>query len=659
MASLRSLLPLINLLCFWSFANAVSFTTTATITSEEIFHTEGIGTSSSISPAASQTDTQSSSSTQCEGDLVSYCPACDGTVIKWGTFGAFVVQCNAAFEEADYYEDMQNATVGQCIDACVKFEGCYGPLISPDGKCVLAQSQSNDPQIVRRPGWAVLLPRSTGAIIPPSPIGTGYSVYDNSSTPTSKSPASHTPSSIKTADVCQASSISCPDCDGAYVKDALNETYHVLCDNELFSESYYAVQRWLTPAGCMAECDNFTWCGGGVSWPEGNCQLARGEDVFPQRKSGFTAFLQVNLSYTPPPPELSAYPTGDFTSVYYTSAHHNSAHHTSVHHTSARHTPARHTPGGHALPTPLPNHCDSSNIRCPHCDGSTLSDGFNESYRVQCNFQPICKDIAGDQGWISQNACLKHCDMDATCLAAIFQDGRCNLCQGSLEGLLTYDAPGDYVVFIAKPFLEVPKPIASEPLPVWSHNSTHSFRTSASPGSTTHTRSLTTRTSTSILHSFTTLVSHNSTTSSSSQVTRTSTFMVNPSPEFKSDISSVSCPKYDDTAVIDPSDGRHFNVQCDTGFGAAHQRFLSASDFEDCAASCTDECGGIQLASQTRCGLFTSISVVSSEAGATAGVYIMYPKSNTEAAMSTTATEAATTETKTTAASVPAGLGMS
>ena len=282
-----------------------------------------------------------------------------------------------------------------------------------------------------------------------------YSFANGSgSTATTDDRITHTSKSVSTsrttgpASSCQPSSISCPWCNDAYVKDDLGETYHILCHNHLYSESYYSVQHWVTPEGCMAECDNLTWCGGSTYSGGGNCELARGQDVFPQSRPGYTALLPVNLSYTPPPDHLSAFPTGKPTSVRSPSA------------------------------TPTATPCRIDNIRCRQCDGATVVDGFNETYRVQCNFQPICNDITGRTGYTSQKFCMEHCDTDSTCLAAIWYNGHCDLCQGALEGLVTYESPHEYVVFIAEPFLEPPKPTFSSYPPAWSSNSLHGLKPS-------------------------------------------------------------------------------------------------------------------------------------------------------------------------------------
>lgn len=381
MASLHSLLLILQSLTLCDFAYGIVLT--ATSASEEIFHTQGARSTTPLlqtSQIPSQNASLSSKASRCAGDATSYCPACDGVIVQQSRSRPFMAQCNMVYTDVTYYEDVQNATVGQCINACMKLEAYYGPVISPDGRCFLAQSETGNLQIIRESGWALLLPaqrsRRPGPFMPP--LHTGQPFYLNSSAASSTSYVTPTASSGKGGDACQASSISCPDCDGAYIEDAFGKTYHVFCDNRLYSDSTYAVQRWLTPTGCMAECDNFTWCGGSTYWPEGNCQLARGEDVFPQERRGYTAFLPVNVSHTTPPPELSAYPTGTFTSARQSST------------------------------TSSSGSCDPSEIRCPQCDALTLHDGFNESCRVQCNFEPICNDITGRYGRTSQNSCIEH-----------------------------------------------------------------------------------------------------------------------------------------------------------------------------------------------------------------------------------------------------------
>ena len=258
------------------------------------------------------------------------------------------------------------------------------------------------------------------------------------------------PTSTVAAMPCHASSLSCPACANAYVKDDRGKMYHVLCDSSLYSERFYSVPHHMTPESCMLECDSYTWCGGANFQSPGNCELAKGQDVFPQESLGSTAFLSVDLSYTQPPPQLSAFPTGAFSSVRGTSVRSSSLWSSSARSSSTRADSLRSTSTRRPSPkssstrstsaAPAASPCSLNSVQCRQCNGARVVDGLKETYRVQCNFQPICNDISSRTGHSSQSSCLEHCDADATCLAAIWNNGQCDLCQGSLEGLATYES---------------------------------------------------------------------------------------------------------------------------------------------------------------------------------------------------------------------------
>ena len=409
----------------------------------------------------------------------------------------------------------------------------------------------------RADGYAALEPRFTGGLPPPEPEGSGsFATTSTSSTvhPTSTLASNHTSS-------CQASSITCPQCNHAQVLDSQGTTYKVFCDNEIYSEHQYSVERWVTPEGCIAECDNFTWCGGSTFWPEGNCELARGPDVFPQSHMGRTAFLSVDLTYTPPPPTLSAYPTG--TAPY-------------------------------SSPTATPGGCQKSDVRCPECNNVQFTDGLHETYCVKCNLQPICARVAGQRSHTSPGACMEDCDADPGCMAAIYDNGNCEFCQGTIESMVPYVLDHDYAVFVAEGALN-----ASQ-VPSASGTTTQHWSSHRSTSHTMHTSS------THHQPSATTTPRMSATTSSASST-----------PTGK-----VMCPQSDYHAFIDPSSGRDVIVQCDKGLRANSHRDVSANDFEGCVSLCTGDCDGVQFAPSTSCGLYTFVGAITSAAGQTAGLVV-------------------------------------
>lgn len=389
---------------------------------------------SSINPSKTSEGTPVASTGVCDShtDPTFLCPKCNMSIITTAHLDRWQVSCGQSFADGNYYAVYLYPTIGQCIQACEESRNCWALAVTSNGMCSLVAREGDKGgqpigHYIEEKGWAVLhRAPSTSELTRMSRT----TLSSSKVTPSTQSTALQS-STTRTTASCQASSISCPRCDDTLVKDDVGNTNHVLCGNHLYSEAYSSVDPWLTPEGCMAECDRYTWCGGSTYSQRGNCELARGQDIFPQGRPGYTAFLQINPSYTPPPDHLSAFPTGQPT--------------------SARSQVVSST----ATP------CSIENIRCRQCDGATVVDGFNETYRVQCDFEPICNDITGRIGYTSQNSCMEHCDTDATCLAAIWDNGHCDLCQEVLEGLVMYESSHEYVVFIAEPFLVLAKPTLS------------------------------------------------------------------------------------------------------------------------------------------------------------------------------------------------------
>ena len=437
--------------------------------------------------------------------------------------------------------------------------------------------------------------------------------------------ASSTAGSTNTSGACNASAISCPACNNEVVTDDRGKSYKVHCDNQLFAESDYSIQQWTSPSGCLLECDDYTWCKGATFWPQGNCELAKGSDVFPQDMPGYTAFLPVvtGTAVKAPATSPSRFPTYAYTSVRKTK-------------TSSHLTFQTVTLTGPSASTTAS--CVSSAARCPECEGETVKDAVNSTYIISCSAEPVCQNIV-NTGRASQDTCMTRCDADPVCFAALWDSGECHLCEQALDGLVAFDAPAAYVVFLAEPVANLTTSVVSLNATQPTGTRTRpTGRPSAPSGRATMFNPLTTNSAVSARASQPTAHSSSLTGRSprASMFNPLTTNSVAWSPE---DITftarelseapaatGVSCPSDDNTVWTGSTDGRAFNVQCDTGFSAANVRTTSAVNFEACAALCTGDCGGIDF-DATRCGLYTSISVVSSAVGSTAGVYIMYPGS--------------------------------
>ena len=231
----------------------------------------------------SATTSSTGTAKRCEASSAS-CPGCDGAYVRDARGVEYQISCGRHIL-GEPHAGFNGVTAKRCMRECDALLWFQGFTYHSWSSCDLF---ANTELSVRKK-------RGNTAFLE---IGSSHTETAN------------VPSSTAIAVPCQVDDIRCPFCDGAYVKDSLNQTYHVLCDNNIFSEQYYAVQRQVSPEACMVECDDFPTCKGSKYWPEGNCQLARGEEAFPQERDGYTALLPVDLSYTPPPPKLSAYPTG-------------------------------------------------------------------------------------------------------------------------------------------------------------------------------------------------------------------------------------------------------------------------------------------------------------------------------------------------------------
>lgn len=531
---------------------------------------------------AAQTASSSSAAGIC-GDVPDICPSCDGQVIKDASGTKYSVTCSASLRSTDQYEVKNRDAVNTtrlCLEACDDFDGCVGVTYFENGDCVLATGEIEDIASIDGGVEKVALLKvasttstSMTAPVTANAVTTSFSTITPSTVLNRTMPTNATVPPSETPKVCNLTDISCPECEGGVVTDGRNQTYTVFCDKKMYSEGDYAVQRWTSPSGCLLMCDDYTWCDGATFWPQGNCQLARGENVFPVEETGHIAFLPVATVLMAPATSPSAYPS------------------------DAGYTPMRPTSSPTTLTTftvsppsaSTTDSCRTSAPTCPQCDGVTITDRANQTYGVRCNTEPACDDII-ESGPASQQKCMSDCDADPICFAALWEDGWCDLCEGGIDDLLASNAYPAAVVLLPKFDVNV------------TNSTTNSTTTGTASG----------------WHASTLVTSLSSSASLPSL-----------------GVDTFSCPAADGSTYQNPADHRQYGIQCDTGFGAASQRFLSASNFDACAAECTADCYGFRFGSSSSCGLYTSISVISSVTGWTAGVYIMYP-ATAEAASTTT-----------------------
>ncbi|KAI7154391.1 hypothetical protein D0869_12235 [Hortaea werneckii] len=531
------------------------------------------------------------------GSSMEVCPACHKDEITSPSGEKYSVTCSAYLLSADSYEVTNDEAVNTtrlCLEACDRLESCLGATYSEQGDCILATGEIEGfaaaeggiekVALVKRSSARLTtsLPASISAQITSYSLLQPTTVY-NKTAPTGLTAAVAAP----TASTCDFDEVSCPECHEEVVTDANNQTYKIFCDNRLYSDDSFAVQRSISPEGCLMECDEYTWCDGATFWPEpqGNCQLARGENVFPVERDGYTAFLPVAtlLSSIAPATSPSRYPTNNgYTPV-----------------ASTTRPSTFQTLTSSSSCAAMTSTCDQIAPTCPECDGSVITDEAGQVYTVRCNVEPVCDDIV-EAGWASQQDCMADCDRDPVCFAALWEGDRCDLCARALQNLIP---TGDY-------------PEAVILLPDQVDNSTSSSNPS---GSDVNEHTL------SAWHS----------TASPFDPTRST----KPAPQIPlprpGNEDRLSCPNADGNVYHDYTNNRNFNVQCDTGFGAATERFIAADSFEACAAECSLDCGAVRYGPSSSCGLYTDLSVISSVTGWTAGVLIMYPQATYLAAAAT------------------------
>ncbi|KAK0799635.1 hypothetical protein LTR91_009824 [Friedmanniomyces endolithicus] len=396
--------------------------------------------------AASISATLSAALNAC-GTTFDPCPACDGQTMQDDAGISYAVTCDSFIASTDQYAAANGVinTTSQCLQACDELTGCLGVYFLPvtDAVCTLitgsivgVEAQQGYNAYVRQGAPNVTTPSSSSyvnTISVASRVTTSY--YQPTEDPIASPPSSNV-SAIAAVPKCPATNITCPACDGEFVTDARNRTYKVFCDNQLYADGDYNIQRWVSPEGCLAECDNYSWCMGSTFRPEGNCQLAKGQNVFPEEMKGYTAFLPVpnKTAVAAAPQSPSAYPTTDGYSAVAVSGPS----------TFATITSGSVQPSSTSSPS-----CDPYIARCPACDGAKVTDWLNQTYTISCNEVPICGLVVNRANHTLQFECLEYCDADPVCFAASWESGSCNLCQETLEGrtLEVQEGPADYVYY--------------------------------------------------------------------------------------------------------------------------------------------------------------------------------------------------------------------
>ena len=373
------------------------------------------------------------------GSTSDFCPECDGQSFTDGWAYPYRVHCDSMVTSSDdyYVTNFSAANATQdCLQACDDFVGCLGVTCLPEVRCILATGSFVG--VAQNPGYNAFV-RATGS---------SYTSVDNAMTSSSLSRKSTEPSSTHrtssttrshssaqvtgspklppysnttaSSSSCQASNVSCTACDGTSIIDSRGNTYQVHCDAQLLSDDDYSPQEWLSPEGCLLECDNYAWCQGASFWQQGNCMLAKGSatEVQPFEMPGYTAFLPVAKSTSGSSSTASSAATP----------------------TATAHTKA----STHAAPT-----CNPTAALCPTCDSYNVTDPLNAAYSISCSTTPLCEETINRANGTTQIECLEYCDQDATCFAATWEEESCDLCMRAWDGeaLLSRARTGSTVVY--------------------------------------------------------------------------------------------------------------------------------------------------------------------------------------------------------------------
>lgn len=578
-------------------------------------------------------------------ELIILCPKLDGKSITDSAGAKYSVSCDWTMEtEGKAVRVEGRATPLMCMEACEESDDCYSINIAADGACSLISGKEKG--MAYSAGLINLfrLPQPASTTSRVQITTTRRATTSNAVTTVDPRPITTTVSAAPAAAAAAAAGCDldlnnlCPACDDTIARDASGNSYLIYCDKSLFTNGTYSVQEYLSPEGCMKECDDLSWCLGASYYDDRSCEIAKGPVVYTVAEAGYTAFLPVAVN------EAAATSVPTSASV-------------SVRSIAANRTTTSLVPDSTVSILPISNACNTSALTCPACDGHIVQDTLNQTYTALCTFAPVCDRTAIASGPITQDECMQSCDQDGICLAVLWYTDRnaCHLCQQGLDG-----GPGsdlDFVLLVADIDGDDDSPDPTNSSSTSSRTSSTTTRPSATPYLPSYrTGSLEppapySRSGSSIARSTstsrpsTTFSTPLPTTSPSSPSTAASLTM-NPVGPFANttrsasvpDISAVACPGLGQGVFFNPTGSNLFDVMCDGIITAAQSRFTTASDFAACVAACTGDCDGVQFGYTSRCGLYHDISTVGSASGWTIATSLSYPRSTSIASVAPMAT---------------------
>lgn len=434
---------------------------------------------------------------------------------------------------------------------------------------------------------------------------------------------------------CDTQNITCPACAGAKITDNSEQVYQVSCGQFFVAETELHQIGQSSPTHCLQACDKVTGCGAASFSNNEGCVLAVGSGV----------------GALPVPEYIGLFALRSVTASLPSSLpHSSSSHHSTT--TSARRTlSAGHSTSSSHRASPSPqasaSTCSLSDIQCPSCDLSTISDKFNEQYRILCGSILSSTSNFALAEPLTPEYCLAQCDERSACVGAFITESRCTLALGEVVGRLQ---DPDFTAFVPlRPNNNSDGVITSRSSLATSsvHASTKpTIVTALSPTTSLHLSPSAFPTGAFTIESVRSALSESlaeiatlpapssqkpSSVSGAVVATSVDTFSFTPPAPYPTLPSpsptpapTVLCPGSNNQAYTLGPSSRLFDIQCNVGMAGSTVAVTSASDFAACAAFCTQDCGVVQFAS-TECELIASASVISGYPGRTVGVAITYP----------------------------------
>ncbi|PPJ56764.1 hypothetical protein CBER1_09109 [Cercospora berteroae] len=197
-------------------ASGVTRTTRVSITTTE---------SSSAAPS-----TPPGMSGQCDLDDADMCPKCSGQVAVDSTGRAYRVLCDTSINSNGSYSPQEWLSPDECLEECDKLDFCTGATYFDERSCELAKGE---PDTVFDESFTAFLPLLTPTASSTTTPAPTRIPARNSSSAVSTTRAPQPSVSIQpVSSRCNASAVTCNECDGFPITDRLNGSYTVICERE-------------------------------------------------------------------------------------------------------------------------------------------------------------------------------------------------------------------------------------------------------------------------------------------------------------------------------------------------------------------------------------------------------------------------------------------